>query len=131
MNMPPVPETPRKDRLRKLGVFLGTLIILVSLPTIAFQEYTSNRSQNDHHAASASQQALIIKLVMEVKTAQTDHNATLDEIKSLATAVNSVIAGLPAADTYLGKLALGLESQVQALCTATHANCPTLSITSP
>jgi hypothetical protein len=90
-------------------------------------EYDANKSQNDHHAQTQTAQAEIITLLKQVKTAQTDHNATLDEIKSLATAVNSVITGLPAADQYLGKLALGLESQITALCSATHSNCPALS----
>lgn len=131
MNMPVPMDEPRREWMRTLGVFLATAIVLVSLPTIVVQQYRANKSQNNHHAASAAQQATIIKLVKEVRTAQSDHASTLSEIKSLATAVNHVIAGLPAADAYLGTLALGLERQITALCSATRADCPSLNTSTP
>lgn len=102
------------------------MLFVVSVIGNFVLEWDANKSQNNHHAQTVESTAQTQKLIKEVLASQTDHATTLMEIKSLATAVNSVIAGLPAADTYLAQLATGLEGQITALCTATHADCPGL-----
>lgn len=124
-------DDTREDRRARVWVGLGIAILLLSVVGNVFLGALNLNSQDNHHAATQKQQMEIIGLLTDVKTAQTDHAATLDEVKSLATAVNNVIAGLPAADTYLAKLAGGLETQIVALCSATHAACPPLSTASP
>lgn len=133
-----VPEPESPGRLAHLWDVAAPWIVGV-LAVIAFLAILSTtvlatldlNSQNNHHAATVKSDAEIVGLLHTVHQAQIDNHGTLTEIKSLATAVNNVIAGLPAADTYLGKLALGLETQITALCSATHAACPSLSTAAP
>lgn len=124
MNMPMPSPAPRREWVRTLGVFLATLIILVSLPTIAVQEYMANKSQNNHHAASVKQQDQILALVAAVRDAQKVNKGTLTAISRLQqdvskaiTTDSAVILALPVADAELGQFAAYSISVNQVLCT--------------
>lgn len=75
--MPPVVQPPRRDRLRKLGVFLGTLIILVSLPTIVWQQWHYDKVQHGYHVQT-------VKILNE-------HTNTLNEVHQLRVEVTNLI----------------------------------------
>jgi len=97
---PPVPGS-RKDRARQVFTFLGVAIILVSLPTIAVQQYEANQSQNDHHAATVKQDKLITTLEREnlakdtaIRNAQKVNQGTLNEITKLASVNEAICADI-------------------------------------
>jgi CRISPR/Cas system-associated protein endoribonuclease Cas2 len=100
---------PPNDHFRQFLVGLGIAVILVSLPTIAVQQYDANQSQNNHHAASVRQENEIIVLIKEVKEAQADGHSTLAEVKAVENTVATVIKGLPAADAELADFAVWIE----------------------
>lgn len=110
-----------KDNVSAIIVFLAVSISVVSLPTIAIQGYDANRSQNNHHAASVRQQDEIIALIKEVKSAQADGHAKLNDLTGVEMQVASVILGLPPADAALGRFAVWLE-----ICVGQdhEVNCP-------
>jgi hypothetical protein len=131
-------EGERKDRRARIWVGVGIAILLISVVgnvVLGLVELNLSKenlnSQNDHHATTVKKDDEILTLLQTVHEAQMTNQGTLVEIKSLATAVNNVIAGLPAANTYLGKLAVGLEGQIQSLCDRVGATCSNLPVTLP
>ena len=60
------PGETRQDRFRQFMVGLGVAIIMVSLPTIALQEYQNNRSQINHHAATIKKDNQILSQNQEI-----------------------------------------------------------------
>lgn len=78
------------ERSAPIIVALFGLVIVVSLPTIAVQQFDANKSQNNHHTATTKQQDLIISLQRQVltkdtaiRTAQMQNKGTLTEIATL------------------------------------------------
>lgn len=123
---PRPPGETRSDRFRKFLVGVGVAIILVSLPTIVYQQYQNNRSQNNHHTATAKQQNQIIALEMEnltkdtaIRTAQKQNKSILLEVDGLQkqqVAELLVINSLKPVDTYLQHLAIAFIEQTQNVC---------------
>jgi hypothetical protein len=103
---------------------LGVAIILVCLPTIVWQQYRYNQA-----AITAHDQT--VALLQEHTTTLAAVAAEDRSLLSLQGQVEKVIVALPAADKYLGELALGLEAQIIALCNATGAHCAPLNTANP
>jgi hypothetical protein len=106
----------RNERFRQFLVGLAVAIIMVSLPTIAYQEYTNNQSQDNHHAATTKQNKRLASLEQEVlekddaiRNAQKVDKTTLTEIAALQKEVATVIVGLPPADASLATFAVWIE----------------------
>lgn len=98
-----------KKNVLFIVVFISVFIAVVSLPTIVYQQYEGNRSQNTHHAQTAKKDKEIVSLLQAVRTAQQQGHQSLSEIKALQKEVATVIAGLPAADAALGHFAIWIE----------------------
>lgn len=133
----PVPGSASDSR-RKWWVGLYLALLLLSGLGNVIQGYKGNQSQNNHHASTVTAQKIqmqkddyqikllkeVVVLTKEVKTSQTDHSATLIDIKNLDVAVDSVIAQLPAADTYISGQVSIVKGQLAAICASTGADCP-------
>ncbi len=104
---------------------------------VAYDVWATEQNRQDtqllltYAQSQAKLELRVDHLTAEVKTAEQDHGTTLAEIQGLQQQVASVILGLPAADAYLGKLASGLESQIQSVCNAVHASCSDLPVSLP
>lgn len=127
------PERTRGDRFRVALLVLGVIVALSALVFGSGGVYIANKSvdqlktyQHNAHKHTEAQNATIIRLVSDVKSAQTDHANTLGDIKTLSQTVASVIEGLPVADAEIVALAKGLEADLNDLCASTHTACAPL-----
>ncbi len=117
-----------KDRRRQWYLGIATVVALLSIMGNVALGATNYRNQQAYNAATANRQHEILGLIGAVRTEQAHQAARDKEILTLQKEVATVIDGLPAADTYLGALARGLEAQIQAVCQAVSARgCPPLT----
>lgn len=118
----------RSESLRKILVSLGTLIILVSLPTIVVLLIENNRSQDNHHAQTEKQDAVLARKDDEIKRLVNDllfdHKGTQAEIEQLALLEKTIDQGAPAIELGQTQL-LGHVAWIQCALSAGAASCGT------
>lgn len=120
-----------RDRGRQWLVGLGVVVLFVSIFGNIYEGRMNGQDAASYHAASTRQNAALAHKDQEIINIIGQHSETLSEVENLQKQVASVIDALPAADAYLGKLAVGLENQIQSLCNAVHASCSDLPVRLP
>lgn len=99
----------RGERVRQWILGVAVVLAILGLATTLLFAAITYTAGNDHHAATVRENAEIVSLLKEVKNAQEDGHAKLDDLNTIEKQVADVIEGLPGADAALGKFAQWLE----------------------
>ena len=126
---------PRSERGQARGLWLSVFVVatiaLLSIATTLVISVRSYTNGENHHAQQVQANRTMGKLLHDIAAAQKDHATTLNEVHAIAVQVKAldqeIAVDLPAAKTALVDGQSQLQSELRALCSSTHADCPSLT----